>query len=130
LSATQTFLRVDLENNTEPRLAAHHPVICGLGLLRAKKSHSSSDVGGGGGSRISSDATGWGGVDDGQGGSQAAATRPQEEQPLVQYILADGHLDVSRWEMNNPSSMNGIAACQQGAGFRLGFTVSEKAGKP
>src|SRR5580704_11693656 len=31
-----TFLRVDLENNTEARLAAHHPVIGGLGFFERK----------------------------------------------------------------------------------------------
>src|ERR1700720_596437 len=32
----QTFLRVDLENNTEARLSAHHPVIGGLGFFERK----------------------------------------------------------------------------------------------
>src|SRR5580704_6593416 len=31
-----TFLRVDLENNTEARLAAHHPVVGGLGFFERK----------------------------------------------------------------------------------------------
>ena len=33
IAPSQTFLRVDLENNTEARLAAHHSVIGGLGFL-------------------------------------------------------------------------------------------------
>jgi hypothetical protein len=34
--AAQGFLRVDFENNTEARLAAHHPVIGFLGFLKRK----------------------------------------------------------------------------------------------
>src|SRR3977135_3868692 len=40
----QTFLRVDLEHNTEARLAAHHPVIGGLGFVERKNLVHRGDV--------------------------------------------------------------------------------------